>query len=176
MKKRTTANMLREMLGEAGENLAITTEKRIEFDNAIREARKENRTIAIKVLIAMSNANIDDKKGGTFEVPHILKMFEAIPAGKKGVLFDAITKETLSIRECEMIALKHYITKPFGANRTTWKIVTKAKKASADYITLDEIEWNDTYQVEAAKLVCTIAERSGEKRKFMYEKTTNTNN
>jgi hypothetical protein len=140
------------------------------MDNAIREARKENRTIAIKVLIAMSNANIDDKKGGTFEVPHILKMFEAIPAGKKGILFDAITKETLSIRECELVALKHYITKPFGANRTNWKIVTKSKKASADYITLDEIEWNDNYQIEAAKLVCEITPRNGEKRKFLLEK------
>jgi hypothetical protein len=170
MKKQTTANLIREMLGEAGENLAITTEKRIEMDNAIREARKENRTIAIKVLIAMSNANIDDKKGGTFEVPHILKMFEAIPAGKKGILFDAITKETLSIRECELVALKHYITKPFGANRTNWKIVTKSKKASADYITLDEIEWNDNYQIEAAKLVCEITPRNGEKRKFLLEK------
>lgn len=161
----TNAQKILALTGDT--ELAQACEQRVIMDGVYRKAKSENHAIALEVMKffkkALASGRVTDLNGGSFSVPHFLARFEAIPSDLQGYLFDDITRATLSVRECEWVAVKT-ITRLMYAGRTSLAIVSKRKNGedgSAEVIPFSEIDFSNHAELEASKLVVTIAPRKG---------------
>lgn len=147
-------------------NVAQATDERIRMDAVCKRATEDFESVALDVMTffdkAIADGKITDRDGGFFSVPHFLKRFESIPADLESTLFDRVSRATLSAREANWVAVKEYVRIPY-AGRTTIEIQSKRKNGKGEtmVIPFGEINFEDKYEVEAAKLVVRVSARRG---------------
>ena len=115
-------------------------------------------------LNALNSGIVTIENGGVFSVPHFLKKFESIPAGKESCIIDKITRKYISIREAEWINCKEAIKKVLGNGRAFFEIESIVKDENGKrlkVIPFRDFDWNNKNLLENSKLKVTIKPLNG---------------